>query len=68
MSTPTPSPTRCPLPPGVEIYLANDDRNHWRGELRDGKRTVEALGPDPESVVSYLVRLYLKGGETPQFA
>jgi hypothetical protein len=42
----------------MEIYLSNDHRDNWRGELHDGTRRLEARGSVPDRVVVELLRLY----------
>jgi hypothetical protein len=67
--TPRNTTPRMPrqLPPGVEIYLTNDPRGQWRGELHDGRRQVEVRGDGPEAVVADLVRLYQGEATDPLF-
>jgi hypothetical protein len=61
-------PGRCPLPHGSEIYLTNDPRGHWRGELHAGRRRLEHRGDCPEAVVAELVHCYAVEAGTPSAA
>ena len=59
MRTPTKKTTPTPdVPPVLEIFLTNDHRGRWRGELHDGSLALAVNGLRPEGVVAELVQLY----------